>query len=49
VALADNERGLTVSALPGDTAGYPSPLHAARAALAEALDDLDAKLGRSVG
>lgn len=49
VALADNERGLTVSALLGNTARYPSSAHAARVALAEALDDLDAKLGRSVG
>lgn len=48
LALSDDERGLTVSALLGDLSGYPSPLHAARAALGEALDDVDAKLGRSV-
>jgi hypothetical protein len=48
LALADDERGLTVSALLGDLSGYPSPLHAARAALGEALDEVDAKLGRSV-
>jgi hypothetical protein len=48
VALADDQRGLTVSALLADVSGYPSPLHAARAALGEALDEVDAKLGRSV-
>jgi hypothetical protein len=48
VALAHEERGLTVSALLADLSGYPSPLHAARAALGEALSEVDAKLGRSV-
>ena len=48
LAVADDERGLTVSALLGDLSPYPSPLHAARAALGEALDEVDAKLGRSV-
>jgi hypothetical protein len=48
VALADEDRGLTVSALLADPTGYPSPLHAARAALGEALNEVDAKLGRSV-
>ena len=48
LALADDERGLTVSALLGDLSGYPSPLHGARAALGEALDEVNAKLGRSV-
>ena len=48
LALADDERGLTVSALLGDLSGFPSPRHAARAALGEALDEVDAKLGRSV-
>lgn len=47
-ALADEERGLTVSALLGDLSGYPSPLYAARAALRDALDEIDARLGRSV-
>lgn len=48
VALADDERGLTVAALLADPNDYPTPLHAARAALGEALQDVDAKLGRSV-
>jgi hypothetical protein len=48
LALADDQRGLTVSALLADVGGYPSPLHAARAALGEALDEVNAKLGRSV-
>jgi hypothetical protein len=48
LALADEDRGLTVSALLADLSGYPTPLHAARAALGEALDEVDAKLGRSV-
>ncbi len=48
VALAHEDRGLTVSALLADLTGYPSPLHAARAALGEALSEVDAKLGRSV-
>jgi len=47
LALADDARGLTVSALLGDLSGYPSPLHAARAALGEALHEVEAKLGPS--
>lgn len=48
LALARDDRGLTVSALLTDAASYPTPLHAARAALGQALDEVDAKLGRSV-
>ena len=48
LALTDDQRGLTISALLADLSGYPTPLHAARAALGEALDEVDAKLGRSV-
>lgn len=48
LALADEDHGLTVSALLTDGASYPTPLHAARAALGQALDEVEAKLGRSV-
>ncbi|MGH9038965.1 MAG: hypothetical protein ACRDZ3_01910 [Acidimicrobiia bacterium] len=48
LALADDQRGLTISALLEDVSGYPTPLHAARAVLGEALGEVDAKLGRSV-
>jgi hypothetical protein len=49
LALAHEERGLTVSALLADLGGLPQPAaHAARAALGEALSEVDAKLGRSV-
>lgn len=48
LALASDDRGVTLSALVADPSGYETPLHAARAALGEALDEVDAKLGRSV-
>lgn len=48
LALADDQRGLTISALLDDVSRYPTPLHAARAALGQALGEVDAKLGRSV-
>jgi hypothetical protein len=48
LALASEDRGVTLSALVADPSGYETPLHAARAALGEALDEVDAKLGRSV-
>jgi len=48
LALASDEQGVTLSALVADPSRYETPLHAARAALGEALNDVDAKLGRSV-
>ena len=48
LALASNDRGVTLAALVADPSGYDTPLHAARAALGEALNEVDAKLRRPV-
>src|SRR5438105_1232353 len=43
LAFASDDRGVTLSAPVADPYGYETPLRAARAALGEALNEVDAK------
>lgn len=48
LALATDEQGITLSAFVADPSNHETPLHAARAALGEALNEVDTKLGRPI-